>query len=540
LAINQKFYQTQPFTLNGAGISIGATSITLSSMLDIQGNAVMMTSFGTKGYGTLDPGNGAQEEQISFTGITQNGDGSATLTGVSTVLFNYPYTETSGTTKTHIGGAVFVISNTAGFYNQFATTANDETITSLYTFNILPQSTATPSNSKDFATKTYVDATVASGASNASTTVKGIVQEATQAQTDAKTAAGSTGAELYLNPQTARSTLLSDYVGDTGAANAYVITASPAATAYTTGQRFTFKAANANTGASTINVNGLGVKNITKNFNTALVANDILASQIVEIEYDGTEFQLMSPVGNNAQLAGNISTDPLFGGSTTSDTLYPSQKAVRTALDTTVYAVANFETLARYTKTLVAGGTVTFGTSGIVLATSNTTTSGADIQWSPTTTNANNDITAGNPVFSTSILCNVQGTSGSSFFGIGYLAGAGSGVVYTVKHIGFKVLYTAGPTATLYATQGDGSTENASASLTTIIVNDSVDLAFVVNGTSSVDYYWRKNGGAWSAATNLTSNIAIAISNGVISFSISNNSTTQSNSISVYTASYKR
>lgn len=51
------------------------------------------------------------------------------------------------------------------------------------------------------AVKTYVDA---GGNVNASTTAKGIVEEATQAEVNAGTAAGATGARLFVNPSTLR------------------------------------------------------------------------------------------------------------------------------------------------------------------------------------------------------------------------------------------------------------------------------------------------------------------------------------------------
>src|SRR5215469_2925290 len=50
------------------------------------------------------------------------------------------------------------------------------------------------------------------------------------------------------------------YWTDTGAANTYVITPSPAITAFTGGQRFLVVPANVNTTSSTLNVNGLGAK----------------------------------------------------------------------------------------------------------------------------------------------------------------------------------------------------------------------------------------------------------------------------------------
>src|SRR3990167_6642466 len=86
------------------------------------------------------------------------------------------------------------------------------------------------------------------------------------------------------------------YAVDTGAADAYLIAPSPPITAYTTGQIFYMKATNANTGASTVNVNSLGIKSIVKNQNTALQANNILANQIVILQYDGTNFELLNPI----------------------------------------------------------------------------------------------------------------------------------------------------------------------------------------------------------------------------------------------------
>jgi len=66
-----------------------------------------------------------------------------------------------------------------------------------------------------------------------------------------------------------------DCLADTGAADAYVITPSPAITSYEEGQIFLFKSANANTTVSTLNVNSKGPINIVKRNKTALVSGDI-------------------------------------------------------------------------------------------------------------------------------------------------------------------------------------------------------------------------------------------------------------------------
>jgi hypothetical protein len=129
----------------------------------------------------------------------------------------------------------------------------------------------------------------------ASETIAGVTEEATQIQTDAKTSVGETGAKLFVPPNKMRSTKYNDSVVDTGAADAYVISPSPAITAYSVGQIFAFKvgAGNANTGPSTLNVNGLGAQAIKKQVSVDLVVGDLLAGQMVMVAYDGTNFQTL-------------------------------------------------------------------------------------------------------------------------------------------------------------------------------------------------------------------------------------------------------
>lgn len=137
--------QLQSFSLSGSGAVAGATSITLKYFTDIDGNPLTMADFGAVGFGTLEPGNNALEEQISFTGITQNASGTATLTGVSSVGFLTPYTATSGLSKTHAGSTSFVVSNTSGFYDEYPAKQNDEVLTGFWQAPnpIAPQGIAT-------------------------------------------------------------------------------------------------------------------------------------------------------------------------------------------------------------------------------------------------------------------------------------------------------------------------------------------------------------------------------------------------------------
>jgi hypothetical protein len=92
------------------------------------------------------------------------------------------------------------------------------------------------------------------------------------------------------------------YAGqDTGAANAYVITfgaGQPIPTAYTVGMEVKFKALNANTGASTVNVNGLGTISIRRGNGIALAAADIASGGLITLTYDGTYFQMSNYLGS--------------------------------------------------------------------------------------------------------------------------------------------------------------------------------------------------------------------------------------------------
>ena len=86
----------------------------------------------------------------------------------------------------------------------------------------------------------------------------------------------------------------------TGSANAYAL-ANPQITAYTAPFAVTFIANFSNTGPATLNINGLGTKNIYKQTSTgpaALVNNEIRANSVVNAVYDGTEFQIINPAGS--------------------------------------------------------------------------------------------------------------------------------------------------------------------------------------------------------------------------------------------------
>lgn len=80
------------------------------------------------------------------------------------------------------------------------------------------------------------------------------------------------------------------YGVDTGVANAYVVAMNPTATALANGQEVRVLIANANTGASTLKVDGLPAVNIKTKDGNDPQANDLLAGRTYTLTYDGTNF----------------------------------------------------------------------------------------------------------------------------------------------------------------------------------------------------------------------------------------------------------
>jgi hypothetical protein len=81
--------------------------------------------------------------------------------------------------------------------------------------------------------------------------------------------------------------------------NAYTITPTPAIAAYGSHQFFVLQIDRANTGAATINVNGLGAIALQKlnrsSVPEALAAGDLQPGMSIPAWYDGTRFTLMLP-----------------------------------------------------------------------------------------------------------------------------------------------------------------------------------------------------------------------------------------------------
>lgn len=147
---------------------------------------------------------------------------------------------------------------------------------------------------------------------------------AANAVTGAKIATSTIGLTNLTTP--ARQDLL---VTTGGSSNAYTATFSPAISAWSdiTGVPFKIIANHTNSGASTINANGVGAVSLIRRGGQALVGNEIIANYVYTVMYDGTNARLMDelvpqPIGpflTNQSITGGMFLALFAGYGTAAD-----------------------------------------------------------------------------------------------------------------------------------------------------------------------------------------------------------------------------
>ena len=143
---------------------------------------------------------------------------------------------------------------------------------------------------------------------------------------------------------------------------------SPQVTAYTTGQMFWFVASGTNTGATTLNIDSLGAKSITRG-TAALAAGDIISGSVALVVYDGTQFQLLS-INRSIQVNGTIASATTTNiGAANAEYLAVSGTTTITAFDTVtagIYRVLKFDgilTLTHNGASLILPGSASITTA---------------------------------------------------------------------------------------------------------------------------------------------------------------------------------
>ncbi|NTF34246.1 hypothetical protein [Rhizobium skierniewicense] len=94
----------------------------------------------------------------------------------------------------------------------------------------------------------------------------------------------------------------------TGTATALVLTLQVTPNGLTKGDRYAFFSSQTNTGEMTLNVNGLGPKQILQKDGAALKAGQIVAGSATTVIYDGTAFCLENYV-SNPKFTGTLTVD---------------------------------------------------------------------------------------------------------------------------------------------------------------------------------------------------------------------------------------
>lgn len=171
----------------------------------------------------------------------------------------------------------------------------------------------------DYTAGSWVARTPSASPPNATSTVAGKVELATDAEVTSGATTGGTGASLVGTPsQLAKSKQKDEhnYALDTGIVNAAVVALTPTLTAYTTGMRFSMKLAFTVTGPMTVNVDGLGAKTVKKKTDQDIATGDYKAGQMLEFRYDGTYMQCLTPVSTEFSPL-TLTTLEAIDGSTT-------------------------------------------------------------------------------------------------------------------------------------------------------------------------------------------------------------------------------
>jgi len=159
----------------------------------------------------------------------------------------------------------------------------------------------------------------------------------------------------------------SNYVVDTGVADAYIANypANIVTTTVTAGLRLQFKAANANTGASNLQVQvnsvSIGSGAIRLTDGTALAANTIVANAIVDVQYDGTNFQLLSDSSGGKEVITDltVSGNLAVTGTTGLTGVLTANVANITTANITTANVATMSGTTSYTGTQTFTGSTT-------------------------------------------------------------------------------------------------------------------------------------------------------------------------------------
>lgn len=293
------------------------------------------------------------------------------------------------------------------------------------------------------------------------------------------------------------STFSNYYVDSSGSANSIVVTiSSPTQFSYVAGQTLQVKVANTVTGATTINVNGIGAKSVVTTAGGALTSGVIVAGSVVSLTYDGTNFQLQNAISSGGTVS-SVSGTGTVNGITLTGTV------------TTTGSLTLGGTLSGIGNSQLTNSSVTIGSTSVALGATVTTFSGVTLT-SPTLTTP----ALGTPASGTLSNCTVDGTNGVGYINVpqnsqtvSYTAVAGD----AGKHI---LMNGTSLTATIPA---NGSVPYAVGTVLTFVNSNSTSLTIAI----TTDTMYLAGSGTTGSRTLAQYGIATAIKTGTTSWLIS-------------------
>lgn len=310
----------ETYYLSGSGITSTQTTVNVTKFGYTKPDGTYqkfnMSNFGALGCATIQPGNSSgKQEFVSFTGVTQNSDGTAQLTGVSRGLERTsPYTASTTLQTSHGGGTKLVISNSPPcFYENYVTINNAETISSIKTF----ASTTAPRYDASYTASGYefvpfnqLNDVVVGDVGTSTESALGLVELATKSEQAISTASSTAGAPLVLTSREADATYdgaKTNQVVVTGGSNTidanYIATSSDYTWSGSSDHTGSFTINNASTtiisSATTTIANNVGIATTSPQLNSLSIGNDVY------IDDGGLGIGIATTTDDALEVAGN-------------------------------------------------------------------------------------------------------------------------------------------------------------------------------------------------------------------------------------------
>lgn len=253
-----------------------------------------------------------------------------------------------------------------------------------------------------------------------------------------------------------------EYLTSVSGTNTVTASGPTACAAYAAGQRFTLLPANTNTGATTLNINSIGAKNVFWN-GAACVGGEIRQNVPCEVIYDGTQFHIIA----NGFQSPFLDTYAFVEGSA------DSSKKARFEADGITTATTRVITLPDKDGTMAMISDIT---SGVTLGTPVASTSGTSVSIAtaiPSTAKEVHVLFVGVSTNGTSPLSLQIGPSGG-VVATGYLGGSGGATSGGAGN--------AGASTTGFKIGGNYSASNAWHGILTLRLENSSSNTWVISG----------------------------------------------------------